>query len=95
MKPTGNSDGPDAKKAKVDPNETVVMKKVDGLSRLQLYEHACVLITLDNSDRYWYDPYQTTSFCTLKEALGIDWTSEKAKGRLKKTPVEYFMLHGN
>uniref|UniRef100_H3D7D5 SUMO1 activating enzyme subunit 1 n=1 Tax=Tetraodon nigroviridis TaxID=99883 RepID=H3D7D5_TETNG len=62
VKPTGNSDGPDAKKAKIDPNETIVMKK-------------------------------TTSFCTLKEALGVDWTGEKAKARLKKTPVEYFMLH--
>lgn len=31
VKPTGNSDGPDAKKAKIDPNETVVMKKVDDL----------------------------------------------------------------
>ncbi|XP_003968748.1 SUMO-activating enzyme subunit 1 [Takifugu rubripes] len=62
VKPTGNSGGPEAKKVKVDINETIVVKK-------------------------------TTSFCTLKEALGVDWTSEKAKARLKKTPADYFMLH--
>ncbi|XP_042371734.1 SUMO-activating enzyme subunit 1-like, partial [Plectropomus leopardus] len=63
-KPTGNSteDGPEAKKAKVDPNETTMVKK-------------------------------TASFCTLKEALEVDWTTDKAKAGLKRTPVDYFMLH--
>lgn len=32
MKPTGNSDGPEAKKAKVDTNETIVVKKVDDIT---------------------------------------------------------------
>lgn len=34
------------------------------------------------------------SFCTLKEALEVDWTTEKAKAGMKRTPVDYFMLHG-
>uniref|UniRef100_A0A3Q3CGU0 SUMO1 activating enzyme subunit 1 n=1 Tax=Haplochromis burtoni TaxID=8153 RepID=A0A3Q3CGU0_HAPBU len=62
VKPSGESnDGPKAKKAKVDPNETTMVKK-------------------------------TASFCTLKEALAVDWTSEKAKAGLKRTPVDYFLL---
>uniref|UniRef100_A0A3P9HH24 SUMO1 activating enzyme subunit 1 n=1 Tax=Oryzias latipes TaxID=8090 RepID=A0A3P9HH24_ORYLA len=62
VKPSGDSsDGSGAKKAKVDPNETTMVKKVD--------------------------------FCTLKEALEVDWTTEKAKAALKKTPVDYFLLH--
>ncbi|KAF1393555.1 hypothetical protein PFLUV_G00017250 [Perca fluviatilis] len=63
VKPTGNSnDGPEAKKAKVDPNETTMVKKM-------------------------------ASFCTLKEALEVDWSTEKAKAGMKRTPVDYFMLH--
>lgn len=64
VKPTGNltEDGPETKKAKVDPNETTMVKK-------------------------------TASFCTLKEALEVDWTTEKAKAGMKRTPVDYFMLH--
>ncbi|KAK2913043.1 SUMO-activating enzyme subunit 1 [Channa argus] len=63
VKPTGDSnDGPEAKKPRVDPNETTMVKK-------------------------------TVSFCTLKEALEVDWTSEKAKAGLKRTPVDYFLLH--
>uniref|UniRef100_A0A3Q0RNR7 SUMO1 activating enzyme subunit 1 n=1 Tax=Amphilophus citrinellus TaxID=61819 RepID=A0A3Q0RNR7_AMPCI len=62
VKPSGESnDGPEAKKAKVDPSETTMVKK-------------------------------TASFCTLKEALEVDWTSEKAKAGLKRTPVDYFLL---
>uniref|UniRef100_A0A3B3E0K7 SUMO1 activating enzyme subunit 1 n=1 Tax=Oryzias melastigma TaxID=30732 RepID=A0A3B3E0K7_ORYME len=61
VKPSGDSsDGPGAKKAKVDPNETTMVKKVD--------------------------------FCPLKEALEVDWTTEKAKAALKKTPLDYFLL---
>ena len=37
---------------------------------------------------------QTASFCSLKEALEVDWTTEKAKAGLKRTPVDYFLLHG-
>lgn len=63
LKPKEESnDGPEAKKPKVDPSETTMIKK-------------------------------TTSFCPLKEALEVDWTSEKAKGSLKRTPVDYFLLH--
>ncbi|CAL8334572.1 unnamed protein product [Boreogadus saida] len=63
VKPSGDSnDGPKAKKAKVDPNETTMVKK-------------------------------TASFCSLKEALEVDWTTEKAKAGLKRTPVDYFLLH--
>lgn len=60
MKPTGNSDGPDAKKAKIDPNETIVMKKVDDLSHLELYKNTPITLvkrdqirdqTLHDSDR--------------------------------------------
>uniref|UniRef100_UPI003AB05ABF SUMO-activating enzyme subunit 1 isoform X1 n=1 Tax=Centroberyx gerrardi TaxID=166262 RepID=UPI003AB05ABF len=60
--PRDPNDGPEAKKAKVDPNETTMVKK-------------------------------TASFCPLKEALEVDWTSEKAKAGLKRTPVDYFLLH--
>lgn len=42
MKTTGNSDGPDAKKAKIDPNETIVMKKVDNRSHLKFYENTYI-----------------------------------------------------
>ncbi|XP_066519816.1 SUMO-activating enzyme subunit 1 [Hoplias malabaricus] len=44
------------------------------------------------------DPNETTmvkktaSFCSFKEALEIDWTSEEAKVRLKRTPPDYFLL---
>uniref|UniRef100_A0A3Q3WCZ3 SUMO-activating enzyme subunit 1 n=1 Tax=Mola mola TaxID=94237 RepID=A0A3Q3WCZ3_MOLML len=63
VKPSENSnDGPEPKKAKVDPNETVMVKKM-------------------------------ASFCSLKEALEVDWTGEKAKACLKRTPVDYFLLH--
>ncbi|KAG7215387.1 hypothetical protein INR49_022555 [Caranx melampygus] len=63
VKPSGESnDGPEAKKVKVDPNETTMVKK-------------------------------TASFCNLKEALEVDWTTEKAKAGLKRTPVDYFLLH--
>ncbi|KAJ8414546.1 hypothetical protein AAFF_G00037480 [Aldrovandia affinis] len=55
------NDGPEAKKPKIDPNETAMVKK-------------------------------TASFCTLKEALEVDWTTEKAKASLKSTPTEYFLL---
>ncbi|XP_061637628.1 SUMO-activating enzyme subunit 1 [Phyllopteryx taeniolatus] len=62
-KSSGDSnDGPDAKKVKVDPNETTMVKK-------------------------------TSRFCRLKEALEVDWSSDKAKAALKRTPVDYFMLH--
>lgn len=37
---------------------------------------------------------QTSSFCSLKEALEVDWSSEKARAGLKRTPVDYFLLHG-
>uniref|UniRef100_A0A3Q2Y647 SUMO1 activating enzyme subunit 1 n=1 Tax=Hippocampus comes TaxID=109280 RepID=A0A3Q2Y647_HIPCM len=61
-KSSGDSnDGPDAKKVKVDLNETTMVKKV--------------------------------RFCRLKEALEVDWTSDKAKAALKRTPVDYFLLH--
>ncbi|XP_064157391.1 SUMO-activating enzyme subunit 1 [Anguilla rostrata] len=56
-----SNDGPEAKKPKVDPNETTMVKK-------------------------------TASFCPLKEALEVDWTSEKAKASLKRTPPDYFLL---
>lgn len=55
------NDGPEAKKPKVDPNETTMVKK-------------------------------TASFCSLKEALEVDWTSEKAKSNIKRIPADYFLL---
>ncbi|XP_074521285.1 SUMO-activating enzyme subunit 1-like [Halichoeres trimaculatus] len=61
-KTENSNDGPEAKKAKVDANETTMVKK-------------------------------TMSFCSLKEALEVDWTTEKAKAGLKRTPVDYFLLH--
>ncbi|MBN3300678.1 SAE1 enzyme, partial [Amia calva] len=62
VKPTEEvNDGQDAKKAKIDPSETTMVKK-------------------------------TSSFCSLKEALEVDWTSEKAKATLKRTPTDYFLL---
>ncbi|RXM30737.1 SUMO-activating enzyme subunit 1 [Acipenser ruthenus] len=33
-------------------------------------------------------------FCQLKKALEVDWTSEKAKSALKRTPTDYFLLQG-
>uniref|UniRef100_A0A8C5QP85 SUMO1 activating enzyme subunit 1 n=1 Tax=Leptobrachium leishanense TaxID=445787 RepID=A0A8C5QP85_9ANUR len=55
-------DGPDAKKAKIDPTETTMVKK-------------------------------TVQFCQLKDALEIDWRSEKARAALKKTPADLFLFH--
>lgn len=55
------SDEPEAKKPKLDPKETTLVKK-------------------------------TASFCQLKKALEVDWTSEKAKSALKRTPTDYFLL---
>ncbi|XP_078389589.1 SUMO-activating enzyme subunit 1 [Cetorhinus maximus] len=57
----GEEDGPKAKKVKIDPNETTLIKKA-------------------------------VSFCHLKEALEVDWSSEKAKMCLKRTPSDYFLL---
>lgn len=57
-----SNDGPEAKKPKIDANETTMVKK-------------------------------TATFCTLKEALEVDWSGEKAKANLKRTPVDYFLLH--
>uniref|UniRef100_A0A667XG83 SUMO1 activating enzyme subunit 1 n=1 Tax=Myripristis murdjan TaxID=586833 RepID=A0A667XG83_9TELE len=45
------------------------------------------------SDLASINPTTTASFCSLKEALEVDWTSEKAKASLKRTPVDYFLLH--
>ncbi|XP_048837220.1 SUMO-activating enzyme subunit 1 [Brienomyrus brachyistius] len=62
MKPSEDAnDRPEAKKPRVDPTETTMVKK-------------------------------TASFCSLKEALEIDWTNEKAKASLKRTPTDYFLL---
>ncbi|XP_051717509.1 SUMO-activating enzyme subunit 1 isoform X1 [Ctenopharyngodon idella] len=55
------NDGPEAKKPKVDPNETTMVKK-------------------------------TASFCSLKAALEVDWTNEKAKSNIKRIPSDYFLL---
>ncbi|XP_026082165.1 SUMO-activating enzyme subunit 1-like [Carassius auratus] len=44
------------------------------------------------------DPSETTmakktiSFCSLKAALEVDWSNEKAKNNLKRIPVDYFLL---
>ncbi|XP_055752078.1 SUMO-activating enzyme subunit 1-like [Salvelinus fontinalis] len=57
-----SNDGPEAKKTKIVPNETTMIKK-------------------------------TACFCSLKLALEVDWTNEKAKSSLKHTPVDYFLLH--
>ncbi|KAE8585568.1 hypothetical protein XENTR_v10021357 [Xenopus tropicalis] len=54
-------DGPEAKKAKIDPTESILVKK-------------------------------KVQFCPLKDALEIDWHSEKAKSALKKTPTDFFLL---
>ncbi|XP_005991664.1 SUMO-activating enzyme subunit 1 isoform X2 [Latimeria chalumnae] len=35
---------------------------------------------------------KSVSFCQLKEALEVDWTSEKAKAALRRTPSDYFLL---
>lgn len=35
---------------------------------------------------------KVASFCFLKQALDLDWTSDKAKAALKKTPPDYFLL---
>ncbi|XP_023667860.1 SUMO-activating enzyme subunit 1 [Paramormyrops kingsleyae] len=62
VKPSEDAnDRPEAKKPRVDPTETTMVKK-------------------------------TASFCSLKEALEIDWTNEKAKAGLKRTPADYFLL---
>ncbi|NXW64163.1 SAE1 enzyme, partial [Eurystomus gularis] len=31
-------------------------------------------------------------FCSLKEALAVDWSGEKAKAALKRTTPDYFLL---
>ncbi|KAL0972971.1 hypothetical protein UPYG_G00197160 [Umbra pygmaea] len=35
---------------------------------------------------------KTASFCSFKDALEVEWTNEKAKNSLKRTPVDYFLL---
>ncbi|KAJ1107285.1 hypothetical protein NDU88_004677 [Pleurodeles waltl] len=57
----GVEDGPEGKKAKLDANETTMVKK-------------------------------TVTFCQLKEALEVDWSSDKSKASLKRTPADYFLL---
>lgn len=57
----GDEDGPQAKKVKIDPNETTMVKK-------------------------------TVKFCRLKDALEVDWRSDKAKAALKRTSNDYFLL---
>lgn len=37
---------------------------------------------------------KTASFCSLKEAFEIEWTSDKAKKSIKRTPKDYFLLQG-
>ncbi|NWH81371.1 SAE1 enzyme, partial [Piaya cayana] len=32
-------------------------------------------------------------FCQLKEALEVDWSTEKAKAALRRTAPDYFLLH--
>lgn len=45
VKPTGNSsDGPEAKKAKIDPNETTMVKKVNESILNTLYVYTCLLV---------------------------------------------------
>ncbi|XP_030046110.1 SUMO-activating enzyme subunit 1-like [Microcaecilia unicolor] len=34
----------------------------------------------------------TVTFCSLQEALELDWRNEQAKTRLKRTPTDYFLL---
>ncbi|XP_037675414.1 SUMO-activating enzyme subunit 1 isoform X3 [Choloepus didactylus] len=57
----GVEDGPDTKRAKLDPSETTVVKK-------------------------------KVVFCPVKEALEVDWSSDKAKAALKRTTSDYFLL---
>lgn len=33
-------------------------------------------------------------FCSVKEALEVDWGSDKAKAALKRTTPDYFLLQG-
>ena len=33
-------------------------------------------------------------FCSVKEALEVDWSSDKAKAALKRTTPDYFLLQG-
>ena len=33
-------------------------------------------------------------FCSVKEALEVDWSSDKAKAALKRTTSDYFLLQG-
>ncbi|XP_030045018.1 SUMO-activating enzyme subunit 1-like, partial [Microcaecilia unicolor] len=35
---------------------------------------------------------KTVTFCSLQEALELDWRNEQAKTRLKRTPTDYFLL---
>ncbi|XP_007941067.1 SUMO-activating enzyme subunit 1 [Orycteropus afer afer] len=57
----GVEDGPDTKRARLDPAETTMVKK-------------------------------KLVFCPMKEALEVDWRSEKAKAALKRTTSDYFLL---
>lgn len=37
---------------------------------------------------------QKAAFCSVKEALEVDWSSDKAKAALKRTASDYFLLQG-
>ncbi|XP_051632674.1 SUMO-activating enzyme subunit 1-like isoform X5 [Manacus candei] len=57
----GVEDGPEAKRARLDPPETTMVKK-----RLE--------------------------FCSLREALAVEWRGEKAAAALRRTAPDYFLL---
>ncbi|XP_050193400.1 SUMO-activating enzyme subunit 1, partial [Myiozetetes cayanensis] len=58
---SGVEDGPEAKRARVEPAETTMVKK-----RLE--------------------------FCSLREALAVEWRGEKAAAALRRTAPDYFLL---
>ncbi|ELK23996.1 SUMO-activating enzyme subunit 1 [Myotis davidii] len=40
------------------------------------------------------NPAPKVVFCSIKEALEVDWSSDKAKAALKRTTSDYFLLQG-
>ncbi|XP_045845188.1 SUMO-activating enzyme subunit 1 isoform X1 [Meles meles] len=87
----GVEDGPDTKRAKLDSSETTMVKK-------QVTQHLYTLFpALPECQWMASGPNESGKkkkvvFCSVKDALEVDWSSDKAKTTLKRTTSDYFLL---
>ncbi|CAB1348726.1 unnamed protein product [Coregonus sp. 'balchen'] len=94
-----SNDGPEAKNPKVDHHDQKGERCIK-IAQLEFYQciecypppHLMMSCSLPFG-ALSIPTEQTASFCSLKVALEVDWTNEKAKSSLTRTPVDYFLLH--